>query len=266
MDQKMIDDRRKFLKQIFAATVFTAACPHITLGRIMPELKENKNGITGIYKVRISDYPVLANLWGSVRVVVEGIPPEFKYPKLIISRIDEEYWNDSFSVVSEGCPHEGYPIELLNPEFVPDPLFQCVKGHGSLYLPTGTYFWGVSKKDLLKYDFTWDKGDNLFIEVPALTSSEAEEKYPELCFMSECFPNPAESRVKFLYGADTLSDIDISIYDFSGRNVHNLLNTRIPAGEFELSADISNLPSGNYFIKMLVRNSIRVVRKLIIAR
>ena len=194
----MNNNRRNFLTQVFAAGIFTAACPHISLGRIIPVLKEEKNSITGIYRVKISEFPVLANMWGSVRMVIEGIPPEFNYPKMIVSHIDPVYWGAEFSAVSEWCPHEGYPIELLSEDFVPDPLFECVKGHGSLYQPTGKYYWGVSKKDLSTYTLTWDGGDNLFIDVPALTTSEIENSYPELSYLSECYPNPAIDHTKIM--------------------------------------------------------------------
>lgn len=258
----MKTSRRKFFQQIFAAGVFTAACPHISLGRLTPELVDKRDTVTGIYHVKISEFPILSEMWGSVRMAVEGIPPEFKYPKIIVSRVDPDYYEKEYTTVSEACPHEGYPIELLNDEFVPDPLFECVKGHGSLYLPDGTYYWGVSRKNLLTYDTQWDGGDNLYIEIPALITSVIEENIPDLVYMSDFFPNPAETVTRLRFGLEKHSTLKISLYDVKGIETKVLINSSISAGHHEIAVDLSNLAPGSYICRMKVHDRNIIVRKL----
>ena len=258
--------RREFFKQIFSVAVFSTVAPRISLGRITPELKDDGDSVTGIYHVKISDFPVLKDMWGSVRMAVEGIPPEYHYPKIIVSRIDKEYYDEDFSTVSEQCPHEGYPIELLNPEFVPDPLFECKKGHGSLYLPDGTYYWGVSQKDLITYETKWDGGDNLYIEIPQLITSVIEEKIPNLSYMSEFSPNPAKDRAFMKYGLEKSSRIRISLYDINANEVKVLVDGTIPAGHYDLNVNLSDLSPGTYICQFNLNNQNRIIRKLQIIR
>ncbi len=262
----MKKSRREFFKQIFSVAVFTTVAPRMVLGRITPELKDNGNSVAGIYNVKISQYPVLKEMWGSVRMVVEGIPPEYKYPKIIVSRIDKEYYNVDYSTVSEQCPHEGYPIELLNPEFVPDPLFECKEGHGSLYLPDGKYYWGVSNKDLITYKTEWDGGDNLYIEIPQLITSVIEENMAELSYLSEPFPNPAVNRTSLKYGLEKNSDVRISLFDINGNEVKVLVNGSIPAGQYDLNVNLGDLPPGNYICQLFIKNMNRIIRKFQIIR
>jgi Rieske Fe-S protein len=254
--------RREFFKQIFAAAVLTTARPYKTIARLVPELEDNGDSMTGIYHVKISEFPVLKELWGSVRMRVEGIPPEFQFPKIIVSRIDPEYYDNDFSTVSEWCPHEGYPIELLNDDFVPDPLFECVKGHGSLYLPDGTFYWGVSKKDLLTFKTEWDGGDNIYIEIPQLITNVIEEKIPDLSFMSEFYPNPASNETVIKFGLEKPADINISLFDLKGNVVKVLADGYKSAGEYDLRIDLSDLQAGAYFCNFRVDNTNRIVRKL----
>ncbi len=257
----MKSSRRNFFKQIFAVAVFTTTKPMLSLGRIVPVLKDEGDSITGIYHIKISDYPVLKKMWGSVRMVVEGIDPKFHYPQIIVSRIDKEQYGMDYSTVSEQCPHEGFPIELLSDEFVPDPLFECKKGHGSLYLPDGKYYWGISKKDLLTYKTDWDGGDNIYIEVPQLVDVVEETNYP-LCFMSELYPNPAKDKTTLKYGLETVSNIHISLFDMNGNEVKLLVGGTIPAGEYDLSVNLSDLPAGSYVCRMMLGNENRIIRKL----
>lgn len=262
----MSNSRRIFLKQIFAAGIFTATCPHVLLGRITPEFDEKDGMITGIYNVKISKYPELSNTWGSVRMAVEGIPPEFHYPAIIVSRVDPDYYHENFTTVSEACPHEGYPIELLNDSFVPDPLFECVKGHGSLYLPDGTFYFGVSRKDLIKFKTEWDGGDNLYIEIDALETSTIEDKFPSLYYMADLYPNPATDFAVIKYGFESETNADISIYDLHGNIVKQVLSGRVPAGHNESRIELADIPSGIYVCKMTVKDKVQIARKLSIVK
>lgn len=262
----MSNSRRDFLKQIFAAGIFTATCPHVLLGRVIPEFDKQDGIISGIYNLKISKYSELSNMWGSVRLAVEGIPPEYHYPAIIVARVDPDYYQTNFTTVSESCPHEGYPIELLNDSFVPDPLYECVKGHGSLYLPDGTFYFGVSRKDLLKYKTEWDGGDNLYIEIDALQTSKIEEKFPNLYYMSDLFPNPADDFATVKYGFESEAYADISIYDLNGNKVKEIVSGRVPAGHNESRIELTGIPVGFYVCKMIVSGRVQIARKLNVVR
>jgi len=262
----MKSSRRNFFKQIFAVAVFSTVKPTVSLGRITPELIDKGDSFTGIYHVKISEFPVLKNMWGSVRMAVEGIPPEYHYPKIIVSHINKEYYEKDFSTVSEQCPHEGFPIELLNPDAIPEPMFECVKGHGSLYLQDGKFYWGVSGKHLITYKTDWDGGDNIYIEIPQLITNVIEEKIPELSYMSELYPNPAHSSTKLKYGLKTASNVRISIYDMNGNEVKILVNGNISPGEYDVAFNVVALPSGAYICRMMVNNENRIIRNLQIIR
>lgn len=251
-------NRRKFLKQAFTAGVFTVACPHILLGKIQPEINEKGDKLTGIYSVHLSEYPVLKELWGSVRMEIIGIDPKWNYPKMIVSKISKEAYGFDYSAVSEACPHEGYAIELLNPETL---LFECKKGHGSLYEPNGKYYWGVSKKNLVTYKTEYDNNDVVYVEIEALPTSvnPTDQECVSDIFITKCYPNPASDYITFTYGLENPGYIVINILNMQGQVLENIFSG-IQTGTNDITYNTSRLVSGNYIVELIAKGDLRLNR------
>ena len=269
----MTKARRNFLKQVLAVTVTTVACPHISLGRVIPEIKIKDKKITGIYKVKVTDYPVLNDMWGSIRLNVDAIDPKYSFPHIIVSKVDPTFQNPNdgtpigveYTVVSESCPHEGFPVEVLNPDFI-IPLFECKKGHGSRYTADGKYFWGVSMKNLERYDLTYDGIDTISIEISAITPVDSVDEIPELHYLSQNYPNPCNDFTEIKYGLEKNSFVRISIHDIKGIERKNLLNSNLSAGDYSMRLSTADLESGNYFFRMVINNTINLTKPFSIVR
>jgi len=259
----MNNDRRNFLKQVFAATVCTAVCPHIILGKLTPKIIDKGDKISGIYTVKISQFPVLNDLWGSVRMEVIGIDPIIHYPKIIVTRVPKEDYVYDFTCVTEQCPHEGNPVELLNPLTL---RFECKKGHGSLYDPDGTYFSGVSKKNLPSYKLDYTSGDNIYIVIDALTTGVIDNSDASLLFLSQNYPNPCSGNTLIRYGIEKSEYTEISLFDLSGNKIKEIFKGYVNSGLYELNFDTSVLSSGTYFYKLISNNNPPIIRKMKVIR
>ena len=259
----MDNDRRNFLKLALAATICTAACPHIVLGRLTPEIIDKGEKISGVYTVKISQFPILNDLWGSVRMEVIGIDPLIHYPKIIVTRTPKDDYLKDFTCVTEMCPHEGNPVETLNPLTL---RFECKKGHGSLYDPDGKFFSGVSKKDLPSYILDYPGGDNIYIIIDALITSKNENSNNSLSFLSQNFPNPCSGNTTIRFGLEKQGFSEISIYDLSGNKLKEIFSGYVDSGSHELNFDTSGLLSGTYFYKLITNNNTTIVRNMKVTR
>jgi len=261
----MTSHRRDFLKQVLAVTVTTVACPHISLGRVIPEISVNDTKITGIYKVKVTDYPVLKDLWGSVRLNVDAMPPKFSFPKIIVSKVDPLEFNAEYTVVTESCPHEAFPVELLSPDFIV-PLFECKRGHGSRYTADGNYFWGVSMKNLERYITTFDGVDTLSIEIPAIVGVNSLNEIPELSYLSQNFPNPCANYTEFKYGIEKPSYVKLSVHDIKGYELEIMTDSFISEGNYSCRLALNNYQSGNYFFRMVINHTLNLTKTFTVTK
>jgi len=65
------------------------------------------------------------------------------------------------------------------------------------------------------------------------------------------YPSPASSIINFDVNIPTSSDIDIAIYDITGRRVATIESGQYNEGEYTLSSDITGLTDGVYVVKMM---------------
>jgi hypothetical protein len=69
-------------------------------------------------------------------------------------------------------------------------------------------------------------------------------------FGFQIYPNPALSSFKIKYQASPLSPVKFEIYDLLGRLVRSFNEISV-SGVNQTDIDVSNLTSGNYFIKLI---------------
>ncbi len=72
---------------------------------------------------------------------------------------------------------------------------------------------------------------------------------PDVVFSN--YPNPFENSTKFAYTLRADAQISIAAYDMTGRQVAVIEHARKTAGQYEVSWNASDLPSGIYMIKIL---------------
>jgi len=67
-------------------------------------------------------------------------------------------------------------------------------------------------------------------------------------------PNPVESQILINLDHSKNAEIIVDILNFQGQTVKSLFDDLLPAGEHEITEDMTGLPSGAYFISMKSRN------------
>jgi len=76
--------------------------------------------------------------------------------------------------------------------------------------------------------------------------------------LKQNYPNPFNPSTTISYSLGDESDVSLKVYDIMGREVTELVNTKQPAGSYEVQFDASTLASGMYFYKLTAGNYITV--------
>lgn len=80
------------------------------------------------------------------------------------------------------------------------------------------------------------------------------------------YPNPFNSQTVIKYEIPKKSNIKISIFDITGKEVYNLFNGTNTAGKYSLNFNSANLSSGIYFYVLYDDNNIVQSKKMIILK
>ena len=119
----------------------------------------------------------------------------------------------------------------------------------SLYFTEGQYN--------LRLTITQPEFNLNWIDFWPVTSSEDLENFASL----NVFPNPTED-LFFIDGKlKTNQDISFEVNDLLGRNIFSKQINNVE--EFREEIDLSNFPSGNYFVKIMLENGAMETRKLV---
>ncbi len=101
--------------------------------------------------------------------------------------------------------------------------------------------------------------------------SDVTEAMPQDVVLEPIYPNPVPaaggSRPRLAtipFNVDRSTHIQIDLFDSLGRRIQRLVDSKYPKGSFSISADVSNLARGTYFI-LLSASRHHQVRKMIIA-
>lgn len=74
------------------------------------------------------------------------------------------------------------------------------------------------------------------------------------------YPNPVVNELNLRYELDSAAPVKVSLYDLSGKLIRHLAATAPQApGEHQLSADLSSLPAGRYFISLQAGNQLQSI-------
>jgi nitrite reductase/ring-hydroxylating ferredoxin subunit len=259
---------------MLTASIVTAFCPHKLLGRITPELKRKGNSILGLYAISLNQYPVLKNLWGSVRI---EIPNKYWrdgfFAPIIITHVPKKIYDVDYTCIYTICPHRGKIVGNLSIYFDDEniPIEQKYKfvcdGHGSVFNPDGSFFDGPANGlDLTHYYVMYDGDDTLTMEIPGLISniSDIIDLSNKIYYLNQNEPNPADKLTMLRYGIEKADYINISIYTLMGKEILNPVNSFHKAGHYSFSLDTSQLPAGIYLCKMVAGEFEPIIRKMIV--
>ena len=114
----------------------------------------------------------------------------------------------------------------------------------------------------IMFEFVSGGGNNVYIDnINIGQSLVGQEELNAVEF--ELFPNPAKDNIQLAFSLDQAERIKISIYDLAGRHVQRISESRMPAGEHRISADIGEIEPGAYLVQFRGEN-VDGAKKLIV--
>ena len=111
-----------------------------------------------------------------------------------------------------------------------------------------------------------DTSMNHMVKVIGASAVEAQVSgIPSDFNLSQNYPNPFNPSTSFTYSLKQAGDVQISIYDASGKEIKSLVNGFRAAGNYVVNFDAGNLASGIYYYRILTNNFIKT-NKMILLR
>lgn len=118
-------------------------------------------------------------------------------------------------------------------------------------IPTGTDNW-IGALSFGAVNKVWAVGDNgtiLHLTDTITTANDYFIPHPS-SFILSIFPNPFNSSTRLSYDIPRNGQVNLAVYDLTGRLVQTLEDRVIPQGQHTLIFDGSALPSGVYFVRL----------------
>ena len=88
--------------------------------------------------------------------------------------------------------------------------------------------------------------------------------YPNKLSIIRNFPNPFNPTTMITYGLTASTNVQIAVYDISGKQIQSLLNGFQTAGYHSLNWDASLYPSGMYFAKMIAGEHVHTQKLMLV--
>lgn len=105
---------------------------------------------------------------------------------------------------------------------------------------------------------------NIILIRNRLTDLDSNDLPSEL-LLNQNYPNPFNPVTNINFNIPEASFVNLSIYDLSGKQVDELVNTNLAAGSYNRSFNAANLPSGVYIYR-LNANGVILTRKMILMK
>lgn len=256
----MKKSRREFLSKMLAASVVTATCPHLLLGKSEPVITGDQDTILGRYYLKFSEYPMLTELWGSVRIQIPPDRTKGFFAPIIVTKLDPAEYGREFSCVYTLCPHEGREVFDFEKQFR---QFKC-SGHGTIFDADGTYMAGPAAQDLTKFNVFREGDDKIYLDIPAVIDEVSNiESIDNLSYLNPAYPNPANEMATIEYGIENDSYIKLSIFDSMGREISVIDHQYRLGGHYKFDLQLSDLAPAIYLIKLSVNGNKSYTSKLI---
>jgi len=108
----------------------------------------------------------------------------------------------------------------------------------------------------LAHPFAITTGDTLYVgRQQNTTSVEERSVVPEKSSLQQNFPNPFNNSTVIRYSVDRQSDVSITVYDMTGKEISTLVNESKQAGTFSIGFSNTNIASGTYFYRLIAKSA-----------
>lgn len=96
------------------------------------------------------------------------------------------------------------------------------------------------------------------------TTGIINNQVPEQFSLSQNYPNPFNPVTKIRFALPSQVYVKLTVYDVSGRQVSQLVNSSLPAGTHEYSFDAAGISSGVYFYRLEAKGFTEVKKMMLI--
>ena len=127
----------------------------------------------------------------------------------------------------------------------------------SLYKQSGSWY------DLQNVDTTANFCIKALIQKSKFSRSD---EYPDMSGLLGVYPNPVHTGAVIDYQLSTEAEVNITLYNLSGKKVKTLLNTVYPRGYHWIKFDVSTLSSGIYICILKMNGQLRDSQKMILIK
>ena len=95
---------------------------------------------------------------------------------------------------------------------------------------------------------------DLIVSSSSAESVNVDAISPAAFMLNSVYPNPFNPSTTVSYSIEKNINVNISIYNMSGQKVSELVNTNQTVGNYSITWDASNQPSGLYFVRLSAGN------------
>ena len=115
-------------------------------------------------------------------------------------------------------------------------------------------------------DFAWtDTSMQHMVTVTGASSADEQVSgFPSEYKLSQNYPNPFNPSTGFTYSLKESGNVEITVYDASGKEVRQLVNGFRAAGNYSVHFDAGDLTSGIYFYKIATNNFVKTNKMLLL--
>jgi len=109
----------------------------------------------------------------------------------------------------------------------------------------------------LSHPFVVTTGDTLYVGRQQNTTSAVNENemIPVRPSLQQNFPNPFNNSTVIRYSVDQQSDVSLTVYDLTGKEISTLVNESKQAGTFSIGFANTNIASGTYFYRLIAKSA-----------
>lgn len=97
-----------------------------------------------------------------------------------------------------------------------------------------------------------------------LSVSEETVTIPVNTEISNAYPNPFNGTTNINFQLSKSGIVSLKLYDIQGRQVRSLMNQDMNAGQHKFSLEVTDLPSGTYFVRMDACNTVSVKKVMLL--